>query len=83
VIQGLRTVIDKVADLERAKTWYTRILGIEPYFAEPFFVGYQVGGFELGLDPDAGRLRLASIRDPFGNVFGIIENPQFSPSKVR
>ena len=52
MIQGLRTVVYKVPDLERAKAWYARILGIEPYFAEPFYVGFQVGGFELGLDPD-------------------------------
>jgi hypothetical protein len=28
------------------------ILGIEPYFDEPFYVGYQVAGHELGLLPD-------------------------------
>ncbi|MEJ7893353.1 MAG: hypothetical protein WKF94_12005 [Solirubrobacteraceae bacterium] len=27
------------------------MLGIEPYFDEPFYVGYNVGGFELGLNP--------------------------------
>jgi predicted enzyme related to lactoylglutathione lyase len=52
MIQGLRTVVYKVSDLEKAKAWYARVLGIEPYFAEPFYVGFQVGGFELGLDPD-------------------------------
>lgn len=52
MIQGLRTAIYKVSDLEEAKRWYTRVLGIEPYFDEPFYVGYNVGGYELGLDPD-------------------------------
>lgn len=52
MIQGLRTVIYKVPDLEAAKTWYARVLGFEPYFAEPYYVGFRVGGFELGLDPD-------------------------------
>ena len=52
MIQGLRTVIYQVPDLEAAKSWYSRILGIEPYFAEPFYVGFEIGGFELGLDPD-------------------------------
>ena len=56
MIQGLRTVIYKVPDLAAAKAWYGRILGIEPYFAEPFYVGFQVGGFELGLDPDMGSV---------------------------
>lgn len=53
VILGLRTVIYHVSDLPRAKAWYARAFGLEPYFDEPFYVGFNVGGFELGLDPDA------------------------------
>lgn len=49
--QGLRTVIYKVSDLERAKSWYAEAFGIEPYFDEPFYVGFNVGGYELGLLP--------------------------------
>ena len=52
MIEGLRTVIYPVADLTRAKAWYSALLGQEPYFDEPFYVGYTVGGFELGLDPN-------------------------------
>jgi len=49
---GLRTVIYKVPDLARAKAWYGETFGISPYFDEPFYVGFNVGGYELGLDPD-------------------------------
>jgi predicted enzyme related to lactoylglutathione lyase len=49
---GLRTNIFKVTDLAKAKAFYTKLLGAGPYFDEPFYVGYNVGGFELGLDPD-------------------------------
>jgi predicted enzyme related to lactoylglutathione lyase len=49
---GLRTNIYKVTDLKKAKDWYKKLFGIEPYFDEPFYVGFNVGGFELGLDPD-------------------------------
>jgi catechol 2,3-dioxygenase-like lactoylglutathione lyase family enzyme len=52
VFLGLRTASYYTPDLEQAKAWYTDILGIEPYFAEPFYVGFNVGGFELGLQPD-------------------------------
>jgi predicted enzyme related to lactoylglutathione lyase len=52
MLQGLRTVVYKVRDLQRAKEWYTNALGFGPYFDEPFYVGFNVGGFELGLDPD-------------------------------
>ena len=52
MIQGLRTVVYPVTDLEEGKAWYNRVLEREPYFDEPFYVGYSVGGFELGLIPD-------------------------------
>ena len=56
MIKGLRTVIYKVGDLDKAKKWYSEILGIKPYFDEPFYAGFNVGGFELGLDPDISDL---------------------------
>jgi predicted enzyme related to lactoylglutathione lyase len=55
MFQGLRTVIYPVADVAQAKAWYSAILGQEPYFDQPFYVGYNVGGYELGLDPNADR----------------------------
>lgn len=48
---GLRTVVYHVGDLERAKEWYSRALGFDPYFDEPYYVGFNVGGYELGLHP--------------------------------
>ena len=52
MVLGLRTVIYKVSDLQRAKAWYSGVFGVQPYFDEPFYVGFNIGGFELGLDPD-------------------------------
>src|SRR6478736_5407880 len=52
-LQGLRTVIHPVDDLDAAKQWWTDLLGFGPYFDEPFYVGFEVGGYELGLLPDA------------------------------
>jgi predicted enzyme related to lactoylglutathione lyase len=46
---GLRTVIYRVKDLDEAKAFYTKILGFAPYFDEPYYVGYEVAGYELGL----------------------------------
>ena len=48
---GLRTVIYPARDLDATKAWFTALLGVEPYFDQPFYVGYDVGGYELGLDP--------------------------------
>jgi predicted enzyme related to lactoylglutathione lyase len=52
-ILGLRTVIYPVSDLEKAKAWYSQAFGVAPYFDQPFYVGFNIGGYELGLDPDA------------------------------
>jgi predicted enzyme related to lactoylglutathione lyase len=121
MIQGLRTAIYPVTDLARGKAWYSQVLGREPYFDEPFYVGYSVGGFELGLMPDGtpgavgvhtywgvpditmdvarlvqlgaavhdpvkdvgGGIKVAMVKDPFGNLFGLIENPLFDLKNVQ
>jgi predicted enzyme related to lactoylglutathione lyase len=57
MVLGLRTVIYKVSDLQRAKAWYSAAFGVEPYFDQPFYVGFSIGGFELGLDPDTKSVK--------------------------
>jgi predicted enzyme related to lactoylglutathione lyase len=121
MILGLRTAIYPTPDLVKGKAWYSQVLGRGPYFDEPFYVGFSVGGFELGLIPDGepgaggvqafwgvpdaaaelarleglgaqvhepvkdvgGGIKVASVRDPFGNLFSIIENPHFKRDEVR
>lgn len=51
-LRGLQTVIYPSPDLAAAKAWWTGLLGVEPYFDEPFYVGFQIAGYELGLLPD-------------------------------
>lgn len=48
---GLRTTIYKVNDIEKARDWYASAFDIKPYFDEPYYVGFNIGGFELGLQP--------------------------------
>lgn len=52
MLLGLRTAIYPVKDLDEAKAWYSTVIGHAPYFDQPFYVGFNVGGFELGLVPD-------------------------------
>ena len=49
---GMSTVVYPVKDLGRAKTLYGKLLGVEPYADEPYYVGFRVGAQELGLDPN-------------------------------
>jgi predicted enzyme related to lactoylglutathione lyase len=52
MFKKLRTVIYHVNDLQAAKKWYADVTGLVPYFDEPFYVGFDINGCELGLDPD-------------------------------
>lgn len=122
MFQGLRTATYQVKDLARAKEWYSTVLGVKPYFDQPFYVGFNIGGYELGLVPDseAGEERapagiaywgvkdargayqhlldfgakkqepiqdvgegilIGAVHDPFGNVLGIIQSPNFKATE--
>lgn len=121
MIKGLRTALYSAPDLAKAKAWYEAVFQRKPYFDEPFYVGFEIGGFELGLVPDGpvgsggvkalwgvedvqlelerlrtlgitpsgevqdvgGGIKVVDIPDPFGNLVGLIENPQFRVSKVQ
>lgn len=115
---GLRTAKYTARDLAAARAWYAGVLGFPPYFDEPFYVGFNVAGFELGITPDesaasdrsesgvaywgvtdaasawdrllglgatpfepvqdvGGGIKIGAVRDPFGNILGVIENPSF------
>ena len=56
-LRGLATVIYNVSDLGKAKAWYARAFETEPYFDQPFYVGFEIGGYELGLNPDMSEGR--------------------------
>ena len=53
MIKGLRTALYPAPDLAKAKVWCETVFQRKPYFEEPFYVGFEIGGFELGLVPDA------------------------------
>ena len=54
MILGLRTFIAHVRpeQLDAAKAWYTLFAGVAPHHDKSFYVGFNVGGFELGLQPE-------------------------------
>ena len=54
MVKGSCTVIYHVEDVAKARAWWSALLGQELYFDEPFYVGFNVGGYELGLHPTGG-----------------------------
>ncbi len=51
-ILGLRTTIYKVPEITAATDWYSSAFATEPYFNEPYYVGFDINGYELGLQPE-------------------------------
>ena len=49
---GMRTVMYPVKDLGAAKRLYGKLLGVAPYMDEVFYVGFNVEGQDVGLDPN-------------------------------
>ncbi len=89
---GLRTCGIHVPDLAAAKAWYTTILGQGPYFDEPFYVGFNVGGYELGLQPKENDLPSAGsvlvywgvddIEAAYARLLGLGATSSFGPADV-
>ncbi|HRC02826.1 MAG TPA: VOC family protein [Niabella sp.] len=118
IMLGLRTTIYKVSDIQKATEWYSKAFGTNPYFNEPYYVGFNIKGYELGLQPEDNttikkvesvvaywgveniqatfdqliglgatenekpynvgeEIWTATVKDPFGNVIGLIYNPHF------
>jgi predicted enzyme related to lactoylglutathione lyase len=51
VSQGISQIIFPVADLDKAKAVFGALLGVEPMMDQPYYVGYQIDGQDIGLDP--------------------------------
>ncbi|MFY9751221.1 MAG: VOC family protein [Candidatus Acidiferrales bacterium] len=49
---GLRLAVYSAKDLAKAKAWYATVLGVPPYFDQPFYIGFNIHGYELGLVPE-------------------------------
>ena len=52
---GARTIIFPSSDLDASKAVFTRLLGAEPAADFPYYVGYEVAGQHIGLDPHGHR----------------------------
>lgn len=50
--QGIKTVIYPVKDIAQAKALYSKLLGVEPYMDEAYYVGFKIGDQDIGLDPN-------------------------------
>jgi predicted enzyme related to lactoylglutathione lyase len=71
MFKKLRTVIYHVEDLDDAKNWYINVTDTEPYFDQPFYVGFDINGCELGLDPDVNNVEAGNQSVAYWSVDNI------------
>lgn len=50
--QEMKTIIYPVKDLARAKKLFGALLGEKPQTDQPYYVGFETGGLQVGLDPN-------------------------------
>jgi predicted enzyme related to lactoylglutathione lyase len=63
--QDVKLLVFPVKDIEKAKAFYSKYLGVEPYVEGPYYVGYRVGEQEVGLDPNSkvGPIGYVDVND--------------------
>jgi predicted enzyme related to lactoylglutathione lyase len=90
MIQGLRTIIYYVKDLEKAKEWYTQIFQKPPYFDQPYYVGFNIEGFELGLHPDTegknfdnNTVAYWGVKDAYSIYRHLLENGSIANEEIK
>jgi predicted enzyme related to lactoylglutathione lyase len=50
--KGIKTIIYPVKDVPKATTLFRKLLGVEPYADQPYYVGFKVGDQDIGLIPN-------------------------------
>jgi predicted enzyme related to lactoylglutathione lyase len=53
--QGIKTVLNPVSDLAKAKAVYAALLGVEPSADSAYYVGFEAEGQQIGLVPPSGQ----------------------------
>src|ERR1043165_6637903 len=59
-VQGIKTVLHPVSDLQSAKAVYSALLGGPPQHDSEYYVGFDVGGQHIGLVPGGGPQGMTS-----------------------
>jgi predicted enzyme related to lactoylglutathione lyase len=51
--KGIKTIIYPVKDISQGKTLFSKLLGVEPYTDQPYYVGFKIGDQDIGLVPNS------------------------------
>jgi predicted enzyme related to lactoylglutathione lyase len=54
-LNAINLVLYPTSDVAKAKAFFSRILGADPYADSPYYVGFKAGDLEIGIAPSAAQ----------------------------
>ena len=59
--KGVKTIIYPVKDITQAKTLFRKLLEVDPYADQPYYVGFKVGDQDIGLVPNGNNAGMTAF----------------------
>lgn len=64
--KGIKTILYPVKNMTEAKTLFSKLLEIEPYADQPYYIGFKVNDQDIGLvpnNPEGGAIAFFHVDD--------------------
>jgi len=64
--KGIKTILYPVKNMAQAKTVFRKLLEVEPYADQPYYVGFKIDDQDIGLvpnNPEAGMTAFFHVDD--------------------
>jgi predicted enzyme related to lactoylglutathione lyase len=59
--KGIKTILYPVKDMTQGKTMFRKLLGVEPYADQPYYVGFKIDDQDIGLVPNSPEGAVAAF----------------------
>ena len=69
--KGIKTILYPVNDIDQSKTVFRKLLGVEPYADQPYYVGFRIDDQDIGLvpgNPEGGVTAFFHVDDIKGSL---------------
>jgi len=69
--KGIKTILYPVKDIDQSKTVFRKLLGVEPYADQPYYVGFRIDDQDIGLvpgNPEGGVTAFFHVDDIKGSL---------------
>ncbi|TMI73204.1 MAG: glyoxalase [Bacteroidetes bacterium] len=74
--KGVKTIIYPVKDMTQSKTLFRKLLEVEPYADQPYYVGFKIADQDIGLVPNGSNAGMTAFYhvDDIKNSLQILVN---------